>query len=906
MELSYFVEETLYPAIWERLNDVFPEMGFIRSGARWISGKNLDGTEPKGKRRDKTVVTQRYFQVATENGEGGSKNLISLYMEHNGLARGERVEAIKKISDILGLSLPDGGKFAEEYEKKQKTREQLALSYDRQKKALFSKEGAEVLRYLKEERGYNEELIKEMGLGYLSPDEAKHLEENTEVGLPYDIKSYPLSIPFFSGGKILGFKLRSIKADIKPKYKNTRSLNNIMNSNPFALTPNQLGKGKEVIVAEGELDALHAISLGLTNTISVAGGDINEGIANSIQKNGYKDVIIILDTDEAGQTYTRQSIERVDNMGLNSYIVTLPDAKDIDEYLQKHTVEDLESLIKSEACQFGGRWLYTQALEKYKASEQTDKDFMHFLEDFTEIAKRCRDSVKRGWLTTYLRADFAELIEKEIPGLDLSNLWQGLRDKIEQQTSQREEETRIESALHAMEEAAASIKEKNGKEASTEINALQGALATIETDIDKREALNTIKEATSFLSKGKFTDEALKEAKKQKRALKEALNTLQVAEINTSAIIEDNTEELWRQYRESQVGLRSKFILKHREGKELVDYDFYFPSGAISVIGAQTNHGKSKVLQSVALDALEELTPGETLLYVTYEENELNVNKQFLNAYANLLLTNGNNAKTITEYLCNGDTQYIKKEALPKFKEKELEWKNIRRDRKIKIIKPEDNYLETLLGIIDFATKHLKIKAIFIDYAQEIYVRDWSKYSRTDELKQAMVMLDATAQRTHIPIILAAQLNREANSPLALYNQYIADSGWIERKASEIILIWSSHEDIEAKDADKVRKAIKEKIEEDLSEAFTLNTDGKLYFKLTKSRNFPKGSHAIVPINGNTGRVGNIEPEPTEQPGGGGGMASPLARTKKRVEDTVTLFQNEQLEELKNEDDLPF
>lgn len=904
MELSYFVEETLYPAMWERLNDVFPEMGFSRFGAKWISGRNLDGTEPRGKRKDKTVVTQSYYQVATENGEGGSKNLITLFMEHNGLARGERVEAIKKIADILGLTLPDGGKFAEEYEKKQKTREQLAVSYDRQKKALFSKEGAEVLRYLKERRGYTEELIEEMGVGYLSPDEAKALEDSTEVGLPYDIKNYPLSIPFISGGKILGFKLRSIKEDIEPKYKNTRSLNNIMSANPFALTPKQVGAEEDIIVVEGELDALHAISLGLTNTIAVAGGDIKEDIARAIQKNGYKNVIIILDTDEAGQKYTRQSIEKVDNMGLNSYVVTLPDAKDVDEYLQKHTIEELKSLIASEACQFGGRWLYTQALKKLKSTEVMDKDFMAFLEDFVEIAARCKDSVKRGWLYTYLNADFAELFAEE--GINTSNLENGLRDKVEQRAKQREEEDKLEAASRIMADAAASINEKNGKGASADINDLQGALSTIEADIDKREALNTIKKASSFLSKGKFTDEALKDAQTQKNLLKKALNTLQATDLNTSVLLEDNTEELWRQYKESTVGLHTKFVLKHREGKENIEYNFYFPSGAISVIGAQTNHGKSKVLQSVALDALEELKQGETLLYITYEENELNVNKQFLNAYANLLLTNGNNAKSITEYLCNGSTKYIKGEAIKPFKEKEEEWKRIRREMKIKIIKPEDNYLETLLGLIDFATKHLNIKAIFIDYAQEIYVRDWSKYSRTDELKQAMVMLDATAQRTHIPIILAAQLNREANSPLALYNQYIADSGWIERKASEIILIWSSHEDIDAKDADKVKKGIYNKIEEELEETFTLNTSGKLYFKLTKSRNFPKGSHAIVHINGNTGRVGDIKPEAPAQPGGGGGMASPLANLKKKQDSTVTLFPDEQGEGVENEEELPF
>ena len=170
------------------------------------------------------------------------------------------------------------------------------------------------------------------------------------------------------------------------------------------------------------------------------------------------------------------------------------------------------------------------------------------------------------------------------------------------------------------------------------------------------------------------------------------------------------------------------------------------------------------------------------------------------------------------------------------------------------------------MGLIEYAIKHLSIKAIFIDYVQEIYVREWSKYSRTDELKEAMVRLDATAQKTNVPIILAAQLKRETNSPLDLYNQYIADSGWIERKASEILLIWSNKERCKGESGtEKALKRIEEEIENDLNRKLELGEGGKLYFKLTKSRVLPSGSHAIVPINGNTGRVGEIKKQELKQ-----------------------------------------
>ena len=816
MELRDFVDEELYPALWDNLNTLFPEMSFKFNLGKWRSPKKLDGSDPTTPRRDKTVVTSTHYQIALENGggdaRGRAKDLITLYMEHNSLK--DRIEAIKAMAKKCNLTIPEGAD-AKKWEEARKRREELALSYSRQKEALFSPEGAEVLRYLKEVRGYSEELIKDMGLGYISPAEAQLLEERCKVGIAWKAEEYPLSIAYFSRGHVMGFKFRFITPiEGKPKYMNTRSLGSEgMDSNPFGLTPQSLLLGdrkKEVVVVEGELDALHAIALGLPNVIAVAGGKITEGKARALQKNGYKNVVILLDTDVAGKRFTAESIYTLDQVGLNSFVASLPDAKDTDEYLKSHKIEELKEVISN--AQFGGLFLYIKEREKFLLSKQTEMEFIKFLEEYTTLASRYRDPVKREILFTYLLNDFQDV--------NIEAIQKGIKEKVELQAAAEEKKRRREDAA---------------------------------ADLRK---------ASTLLANG--------DARKAAESTLEAFGRLKESERDTeySYLLNDNTDALWEAYKKNQVGLRTRFELLHREGTELVPYEFFFPSGAVSVVGAPTNHGKSKVLQSIALDSLGSLEDGETLLYITYEENELNVNKQFLNAYANLLLTaqgrKGSNLKSITEYLCQDKTDFIRAEALPTFKQKEEEWKQIRRSRKIIITKPEDNYLETLLGLVDFAIRNLNIKAIFIDYVQEIYVREWSKYSRTDELKEAMVRLDATAQRTNIPIILAAQLKRETNSPLDLYNQYIADSGWIERKASEILLIWSNMEKPKGEGAEKTLKRIEEDIEKDLG-SLELGRGGKLYFKLTKSRVLPSGSHAIVHINGNTGRVVEIKKRETAQ-----------------------------------------
>ena len=207
----------------------------------------------------------------------------------------------------------------------------------------------------------------------------------------------------------------------------------------------------------------------------------------------------------------------------------------------------------------------------------------------------------------------------------------------------------------------------------------------------------------------------------------------------------------------------------------------------------------------------------------------------------------------------------MRAETKEKFFQKEEEWKGIRRSGKIKIVKPEDNYLDTLISLIDYSVKHLKIRAILIDYVQEIYVEDWKQYSRSDELKKAMVELDTIAQKTKLPIVMGAQLSREAASPLELNNQCIADSSWIERKASEIVLVWSSTEKIRGKSVNEIKDK-KKKVEEEIP-GFEIGKPGKLYFLLTKSRIIPKNSTAVVDINSNTGKVSQkLREQPKPKP----------------------------------------
>lgn len=146
--------------------------------------------------------------------------------------------------------------------------------------------------------------------------------------------------------------------------------------------------------------------------------------------------------------------------------------------------------------------------------------------------------------------------------------------------------------------------------------------------------------------------------------------------------------------------------------------------------------------------------------------------------------------------------------------------------------------------------QQFRIKAIFIDYVQEIYIEN-TRYQRPDELKEVMVELDLLTQRYSVPVVLAAQLNAtSAETPLALTNQCIADSYWIARKSGEIVIVWSSKEGCKKDQDNKMTEKIKALIPD-----FNLGEAGQLYMVYTKSRTAPTGITAILDINGNTGHI---------------------------------------------------
>ena len=320
-------------------------------------------------------------------------------------------------------------------------------------------------------------------------------------------------------------------------------------------------------------------------------------------------------------------------------------------------------------------------------------------------------------------------------------------------------------------------------------------------------------------------------------------------------------ESLDAKFGQTQDAYQTKYMFQ----KGAVTYPLQIPSGAITFIAAPTSHGKSTLLRCLALDmAKDELRKPKAergaILYFSFEEDDTDVIAQVMNTYIGMDFTRANkdfshgNLASLKEYLRDGKSNYIQwdkqeriKGEVDDFKSKFLYSGLLRFFYR--------NYDSTkLIKAIDYLCRHIKVKAVFIDYIQLLQMEGKSaRASRTEELKAICNDLKDFAVTSKLPIICAAQLNRDgAKSPLDMRPQNMSESSDIEKIANVIVCMYNSdHKADNTADYDKRAKEIGL-----YARGFLIgDAQTKIYAVIAKNRGGIIGGDAVLEFNGNTGEI---------------------------------------------------
>jgi KaiC/GvpD/RAD55 family RecA-like ATPase len=190
----------------------------------------------------------------------------------------------------------------------------------------------EALRYLMKERGLTEESINRFKLGYA------HKYDQDWIVLP----SYENGIP-----KLLKYrKLPPNRNDKIEKYIREEGAKSILFNGDIL----EEEGCDEVIIAEGEIDAITLLQHGYKYVVGATGG------AGTLLPTWFDKLILkskihlMLDSDEAGQTAARNTWAA--RLGVNRcWNVILPKGEDINSYLKDNSKEELDEII-NKAIQF--------------------------------------------------------------------------------------------------------------------------------------------------------------------------------------------------------------------------------------------------------------------------------------------------------------------------------------------------------------------------------------------------------------------------------------------------------------------------------------------------------------------------------------------------------------------------
>lgn len=823
--LRDFIEYEFYPRLYPNLNIAFPEMQFKQMRGKWGSPFKINGSRPKEANPAKTVVLEKTPFLLQEGGEP-NQEILKWAVDKYGYKN--TFEAVKDISARIGLAVPEMN--PEEFNKYQKRNEAYNELWEISKKALFEPGAKEALTQLTEGRRYTEEEIKEMGLGFITPDIAEKYKEFIDIS-PYVTFNNQILIPSITNGKLEGFQFLKTNPEARGgKYVNNKGYEKSKYLSGLSVIPmTGTARNESLIYAvDGILKALYANIKGLDNIVATGGSDkaiLSEEQVKQAKIKGVKHIVIIPDnesTEKERANETRkieQTLKWINEAGLSGYVAYLPHEdtnrkEDIEDYLQKYGIEKLkDELRKAKAgATFRTEQIFKRIGEKVGNRDLTDIEINNLYREIAQL------------LTEYQGTDHAFILI---------------------------------TANSLLGENAPEWKEVL-KEYSQNISKIR---AEKHKEILARKLGNDINQA---LEKGDFngviraTAEAKEELEKNKSA--------EFAPMFAPRKWSDTEIKLG----ERSIGITTQYQLKR--GNEIDK--LILPSGGLSIIAAPTNHGKSTMLQNLALQSARNKDNKGAVLYFTFEEDPESVSVQFLSKIIGTEISK-DNKRSIKSYY-RGNPEFIKPDKFNDFEKGRSELKKLIESGKLWINGTEAingisiDVITPLKRIITQATKEIEggVSAVFIDYVQLIQP-DIRINSRVEELKIICTELKNLAVRLNLPIVLAAQFSREGSkSPYELEAECLGEGGDIERASALIIGLWNT-----SKKPRQYSRFWDKKSGEwiappnpNLPNGIEFDpNDPKIYIRLLKSRGEATGGEALLNCNLNIGLIySNITEEITE------------------------------------------
>lgn len=309
------------------------------------AGKNLQGICPFHNEKTPSFIVSPDIQRYKCFGCGKSGDIFNFIQDIENVDFPEALERLAKAAGVTLVKTPGNDK----YNRLEEINTLAGRYYFKELKT--DKRASEYMQ----KRGFNDEYIKEFGIGY-APQYPKLLDylqtngkfqkaELLESGL-FTNKEGKLRDKFrdrimfpirSTRGKVIGFSGRILPGnDFGPKYMNTpetpifHKKDNIFGQYE---SRQEIRKQDLVILCEGQTDVISAHQRGYKNIVAPLGTGLTKEQVEKLSKLT-KNLLFIFDSDEAGQKAVSRGFKISSEVGVYPFAASPEPYKDIDELLQ--------------------------------------------------------------------------------------------------------------------------------------------------------------------------------------------------------------------------------------------------------------------------------------------------------------------------------------------------------------------------------------------------------------------------------------------------------------------------------------------------------------------------------------------------------------------------------------------
>ncbi len=397
------IPESFLNELTERSDIVDVVSGYVRLTKK--SGSNLFGLCPFHSEKTPSFSVSPDRQIYHCFGCGKGGGVINFIMEIENLSFPEAVEFLARRA---GMRVP------EETEDRESRRRSRTLALNRDAARFFyeqlSSPGAQRARDYVQRRGIGSATAVNFGLGY-APDSWDSLEkamkqkgyteqELFDAGLVrsgrksgsfYDTFRDRLMFPVIDvRGNVIGFSGR-VLGDGEPKYMNSPETAVFNKSrNLFALNLAKKSKSGYIVLVEGNIDVVSMHQAGFDSAVASLGTSLTPEQARLLSR--YTDqVVIAYDSDEAGRKASQRAIGILEKLDLKVKVLSLPGAKDPDEFIRSRGAAAFRNLLEGAEDQLDYR--LRAVVDRYDLNEDAQK--VAFLRDAADLVARLPGSAER-------------------------------------------------------------------------------------------------------------------------------------------------------------------------------------------------------------------------------------------------------------------------------------------------------------------------------------------------------------------------------------------------------------------------------------------------------------------------------------------------------------------------------